>query len=75
MTMSETIEALSADAKSALLAAKGEYIGALVPPSKAVVDIELFEAGLLGGNGGLTIRGSGIVMKLKAAQERELFPL
>lgn len=76
MTMNETISQLSADAKAALLAApKGGAIGVVITDIGFGVSAELTCDGIIGPNGGLTIRGSGVAMKLKAAQERELFPL
>lgn len=78
MTMSETIEALSADAKAALLAAPhGGAIGVVIDPMtvRAGITLELKAAGVTGQSNGLTIRGSAVAMKLKAAQERKLFPL
>lgn len=78
MTMNETIEALSADAKSALLAApNGGKIGAVIDPMtvRAGITLELKAAGVTGRSNGLTIRGSAVAMKLKRIQEDELFPL
>jgi hypothetical protein len=62
----QTIETLSERAKSALLAAKsnrqGEVTGAVGPTMR-----ELFDAGLIGEDGGLTRKGTIVREKLLSA--------
>lgn len=77
MTMSETIENLSMDAQAGLLMTKSTSVGtkitALTTGTTRKARTELLEAGLIGSNGGLTIRGSAVAMKLQNAQLDALF--
>jgi len=65
---------LSGAAKRALENALGTSIGA---PTGAVGTVrqELIDAGMIGVNRGLTRQGSIVAMRLKRAQEEELFRL
>jgi hypothetical protein len=74
MNMDIMIEALSADAKTALASARGYHCGTVVMAGVATSTLwELEDRGLIGPNGGLTIRGSVVAMKLQNAQLDALF--
>ena len=61
MSVSQIIDQLSPAARKALEGMSSDRIGTVVPPSMGAVDIELFKVGVIGGNGGLTIKGSAVV--------------
>jgi hypothetical protein len=74
MNMDITIEALSVDAKTALVGIRGWAIGTAVMAGVAISTLwELEDRGLIGPNGGLTIRGSAVAMRLQHAQLNALF--
>lgn len=60
MTVKEIAKSLSPAARTALENTRGHLIGTVVPPSTGAAEIELFKAGVTGGNAGLTVRGSAV---------------
>lgn len=66
---------LSSEAERALTNAQGTSIGAPIGTPPFEVQRELFDSGMIGTNRGLTRTGSIVAMRLKRAQEDELFPL
>ena len=68
---------MSEAAKRALTGARGTNIGAaaVAPLRGNAAYIELLNAGMVSVKGGLTRKGSIVAMRLKHAQEEELFRL
>lgn len=75
MTMSETINELSVEARTALTSVKNSNVGTVIEPmiTPFYVTRELRQKGLTGQSNGLTIRGSAVAMKLQNAQLDALF--
>lgn len=71
----ETTMELSEGAKRALRNCGTDKIGGRVWTSDPLVGAQLAGAGLIGRNGGLTMKGSILAAKLQAEEEERLFPL
>lgn len=71
----ETATGLSEAAKRALRDCGTDKIGGRVWTSDPLVGAQLAGAGLIGRNGGLTMKGSILAAKLQAEEEERLFPL
>jgi hypothetical protein len=65
MTVSEIIEVLSPEARRVLERMNSDRIGVVTPASPHRA--ELLTHGVIGVNGGLTIKGSAVVCKIKPA--------